>query len=85
VAWQQLRANAAVFLGWLRLCLRHGWMGSLRRATNAHELIEASDGGFTAELLAARRRRKLLLPYGPKAAALGVGAKDPPWKFERSP
>lgn len=85
MAWQQLRANAAVFLDWFRLCLRHGWFGSLRAATNKHELLEMGDGGFTARVIASRRRRKLHLFYGPRAAKLGVGSLDPPWKFERSP
>ena len=85
MAWQQLRANAAVFLDWFRLCLRHGWFASLRAASNRHELVEVSDGGFTDQVIAARRRRKLHLFYGLKAAALGIGSLDPPWKFERSP
>lgn len=85
MTWQQLRANAAVLLDWFRLCLRHGWFGSLRAATNDHELAEIGDGGFTERVIAARRRRKLHLFYGPKAAALGVGSLDPPWKFESSP
>ena len=83
--WQQLRANAAVFLDWFRLCLRHGWFGSLRRATNAHELVEARDGGYTEQVAAARRRHRLDLPYGPAAAALGLGTLDPPWRYAAEP
>ncbi len=85
IGWQQLRANAAVFLDWFRLCLRHGWFGSLRQATNAHELVEFGDGDFTGRIRDARRRLKLDLPYGPKAAAMGIGALHPPWKLESSP
>jgi hypothetical protein len=34
VAWQQLRASAALLAEWLKICWREGWLGSPRRNTN---------------------------------------------------
>jgi hypothetical protein len=34
IAWQQLRASAALLAEWLKVCWREGWFGSTRRNTN---------------------------------------------------
>ena len=41
-AWQQLRSSAAMFLEWLRICLRQGWVGRGGPRAEARPLAAAS-------------------------------------------
>jgi hypothetical protein len=76
VSAQQVRADAALLIEWLRLSLRHGWIGSwTRRNTNAPRPVD--DKGRTERILAARRKRALRFPYGKMAVRLGL-CKPPP-------
>jgi hypothetical protein len=82
--WQQLRANAALLIEWLRICIREGWLGSARR--NKHKPFKTDAYGAEAvtKLVKFRRRISLLQPYGPKAHALGVGNLLPPSQRTRT-
>lgn len=72
--WQQLRAQAALLLEWLCLAWREGWLGSARRNRHDPERRFQEAGFRAASSLRGSRARKLLnLPYGPPAAALGIG------------
>jgi hypothetical protein len=75
--WQTLRLHAAMFLDWLRICVRNGWLGSPR--TNPNEPTPVSDGGRLAKIMASRAKYQLSLPYGPQAARRRLGFHDPPW------
>jgi hypothetical protein len=82
LAWQELRASAALFLEWFRLCLRHGWLCSHRRRNYAQPVPFTDADNALRSVLGKRRRMGLDLPYG-KAAALcgiivGTGANGPP-------
>ena len=81
VAWQVLRRSAAMFVEWFRLCVRHGWIHSprapkTRRNAIAHFLL--SGGSRLSSVLAARRVRRLHLPYGTAAIAAGLSRHGPP-------
>lgn len=75
---QQLRLHAAMLLEWLRICLRQGWLASVRKATNHALPTGRGPGTRLAKTLKARAEQHLHLPYGPKAYPLG-GWHDPPW------
>jgi hypothetical protein len=76
VTAQQLRAEAALLIEWLRLSLRHGWIGSwANRNTNAPRAVD--EKGRTERILASRRKRALRFPYGKMAVRLGL-CKPPP-------
>ncbi|MGO9973139.1 MAG: hypothetical protein ACLP01_10075 [Solirubrobacteraceae bacterium] len=79
VRWQILRQHAAMFLDWLRICLRNGWFASLRARTNPNDPTEVSAGGRLKAVLGARAKYQLALPYGPQAARIRLGFHDPPW------
>jgi hypothetical protein len=71
---QQLRANAALVVEWLRILHREGWVGSARRMARdakSREHTSHSRGGWQ-KLLKFRREKGLTRPYGPKAEALGL-------------
>jgi len=71
---QQLRANAALVVEWLRILHREGWVGSARRMAReakSREHTNHSRGGWQ-KLLKFRRDKGLTRPYGPKAEALGL-------------
>jgi hypothetical protein len=71
VTAQQLRAEAALLIEWLRLSLRHGWIGSwANRNTNAPRAVD--EKGRTERILASRRKRALRFPYGKMAVRLGL-------------
>ncbi len=72
----QLRAEAALFIDWLRLSLRHGWIGSWKNR-NENQPAPIDDKGRLATILRARRRRALQFPYGKQAVKLGL-CKPPP-------
>jgi hypothetical protein len=78
LAWQQLRASAALVVEWMRICYRAGWLGTarvvqrMRRAAERRTLGRAyrfSELGQEAldSLLASRRATGLDDPYGAKA------------------
>lgn len=81
---QELRAQAALLIEWLRISFREGWLGSARRNRKT-----ASSYGFGARaaesLRKARARIGLAGPYGPMAAALGIGEALPPSRRPRKP
>ncbi len=66
--WQQLRANAALLVEWLRMSYLHGWLDDTRRPPRAVTKIGRGDE-------AARRLRQfraqigLNRPYGPAAVS----------------
>lgn len=73
---QQLRAEAALLIDWLRLSLRHGWIGSWSKINKNTPVVVGDDGRLKA-ILRARLKRALQLPYGRQAVLLGL-AKPPP-------
>lgn len=73
---QQLRAEAALLIEWLRLCLRHGFIGSWANR-NQNTPVEVNDHGRRAKIARARAKRALQLPYGAMAVRLGL-CKPPP-------
>lgn len=75
VGCQQLRANAALVIEWLRILDREGWMGSARRNSSGPKTDDPGCG--LESLLGSRLRNGLCLPYGRKAVALGVGPLRP--------
>ena len=74
---QQLRAAAVVLLEWFRLCLRHGWLGSHKKLNLAAPALR-NMGKRLFEILEARKRWALDLPYGEAARACGLGRHGPP-------
>ena len=72
---QQLRANAALVVEWLRILDREGWSGSARR--NAHRVRRDEPGEGLDVLLASRMKNGLTIPYGRVAVALGIGPRRP--------
>jgi hypothetical protein len=84
-AWQELRAQAALVCEWLCIAFREGWLGSARRnkkaKTNLHSLGEKGAKG----LKRFRAKVGLRKPYGPNAAALGLGNLEPPSRRGKAP
>lgn len=82
LAWQELRASAALLLEWFRLSLRHGWLGSHRRR-NISQPTPFTDADRALEAMLLKRRKMALdLPYGRSAEISGVivgpGTHGPP-------
>jgi hypothetical protein len=79
--WHRLRANVACFIDWLRIAAVNGWLGSARSAKRARKgvrtKIDAAAKAVT-KLIKDRSNDGLDLPYGPNAAALGLGETTPP-------
>jgi hypothetical protein len=78
-ACQQLRANAALIIEWLRILWREGWLGSARRNSGKPKSGDGSEG--LAKRLERRLNSMLHLPYTPeKLTALGgkFTGKPPP-------
>jgi hypothetical protein len=73
---QQLRAEASMFAEWLRLSLRHGWIGSWKKL-NTNAPVPVNDKGRLATIKLSRSKRTLQLPYGAQAIRLGL-TKAPP-------
>lgn len=76
---QELRAQAARFIEWLRILMRHGWLASTRvRNTNTPVPVDGSRR--LRSLLWARKRYRLDLPYGIYAhkAGFALDANPPP-------
>lgn len=72
---QRLRCAVARYLEWMYICLRHGWIGSHRYRNLATAMPRSAWHGVM-KIKKARAKRGLLLPYGPKAYALGLAATD---------
>lgn len=81
---QELRAQAALLVEWLRISYREGWLGSARRNRRATALYGFGERAARS-LRKARERIGLSLPYGPAAAALGLGDALPPSKRPDAP
>lgn len=76
---QRLRAQAARFLEWFRICLRFGWLAG-HKAARAAELRAKNGIGADSHqgLLFNRRKRRLDLPYGDAAVRCGLARAGPP-------
>jgi hypothetical protein len=84
LAWQDLRAQAALVAEWLRISWREGWLGSARR--NAANPTRFGEGKRRAESFRLYRAKAgLTLPYGVAAAALGLGLEEPPSRRGKAP
>ena len=84
IGWQKLRAHAAMLLDWLGICARQGWLDG-RTKSNPREKQVLPEGEYRKQILASRRKRRLATPYGPAAARLGLGSKEPPWRLRAGP
>jgi hypothetical protein len=76
VPCQALRAAAGLLVEWLRLCLRHGWLGSHRTINRADIEVREGGRGDWAKVWESRRDLDLDLPYGPKALDLGYATDE---------
>lgn len=75
---QELRAQAALLVEWLRISWREGWLGSARRNRKSSARHDSFGAKAVSSLKKARDRLGLTLPYGQAAAALGLGDALPP-------
>jgi hypothetical protein len=83
-AWQELRAQGALLVEWLRISWREGWLGSARR--NTGQPTRYGEGKRRATRLGDFRARiGLTRPYGTAAEALGLGKREPPSKRAKAP
>ncbi len=71
--WRRAGRPASLVIEWLRICLRHGWIGNhpIRNHAEpkpcvAHDRLPATRN--------ARRKYGLDLPYGPAAHHLGLAS-----------
>jgi hypothetical protein len=84
--WQQLRANAALLVEWLRIIHREGWLGSARRQGREVRSRERVHHGLGwRKFLRFRTRTGLNRPYGPKALALGLTGPSSPEEMALPP
>lgn len=83
IACQQLRANAALLIEWLRILDREGWLGSARR--NREEEFDRRSRGALQRFLRHRVEKGLHLPYGPAADTLRAQELLPTEEFGPSP
>jgi len=76
---QLSRARAGLLLDWIRLCLRHGWVGSWKKR-NEKEPYAYSASNALERVIKARMKRLLDLPYGGAAEKLKLhkGGAPPP-------
>jgi hypothetical protein len=75
--WQQLRANAALVLEWLRILCRQGWLDG-HILNERSPVVQRNDEGLR-RFMKSRNKLGLHRPYGAKAKALGLIPKpDPP-------
>ncbi len=75
---QELRAQAALLVEWLRISWREGWLGSARRNRKSPALHDSFGAKAVANLKKSRDLSGLRVPYGPQADALGLGDALPP-------
>lgn len=80
IGCQELRAQAALLVEWLRISWREGWLGSARRNRKSQANYDYLGQKGSKGLKKSRDRIGLSLPYGVKAAALGIGQLEPPSK-----
>lgn len=92
VAWQQLRANASVFLHWFIMCVREDWLTSPTLKKNRRRgKTEMSITAIQSWEYFQRRRHRdgLDAPYGRIALELGYGGWRPgqplPPELQRDP
>jgi hypothetical protein len=69
-----LRATAALFIEWFRICLRHGWLGNHKRRNRNQPHARHTGMGQYNDMLAERRDCALDLPYGHAALEAGLAA-----------
>ena len=72
---QELRTACAMLVDWLRICLRHGWIGTHNRR-NERQPHRCTDAGRAERVREARDLYGLNLPYGPAAVACGARTTD---------
>jgi hypothetical protein len=78
LGWERLRLAVALMAEWFRLDVRHGWLGSPRRARRT-EVVKWRGERRLNSTLRARARHGLDLPYGANAVANGFAvAPEPP-------
>ncbi|MDQ6776127.1 MAG: hypothetical protein M3071_07915 [Actinomycetota bacterium] len=76
---QRLRGAAGALIEWVLIAHRCGWLGHLSQPRQFNEgNYTANAENRLAKLRARRRAAGLDLPYGPRAAELGVGPALPP-------
>ena len=75
---QELRAQAALLVEWLRISWREGWLGSARRNKKSPSRYQSFGTRAVKSFKKNRDRAGLSLPYGVKASALGIGQPLPP-------
>lgn len=71
----ELRTACAMLVDWLRICLRHGWIGQHRRRNEREAYLGQDSGKVQARMAAvslARDVYELNAPYGPAAVACGA-------------
>lgn len=80
---QLARSRAGLMLEWIRICLRHGWVGSWKKI-NDNEPYVYSAAKTLDRVLKARMKRLLDLPYGAAAEKLKLhkGGAPPPMLLE---
>jgi hypothetical protein len=73
--WHRLRANVACLIDWLRIASKNGWLSSAVAAVRHVGERKFKHAGQSAatSLGNMRARMGLLIPYGAKAALLGLG------------
>ncbi len=76
IDWQQLRANSALLVEWLRILSRHGWTGSARGNYCAAEKEDIGEKALE-RFMENRQALGLNGPYGPVAVAEGFGELRP--------
>lgn len=76
---QLARARAGLLLDWIRLCLRHGWVGSWKKRNEKEPFIYGAAKQLE-RVIKARMKRLLDLPYGAAAEKLKLhkGGAPPP-------
>jgi len=77
ISCQEARSQAARFIDWFRILLRNGWLGTHRQLNNGQEKI-ISGARRLQNILTARRRHGLALPYGPAAFNAGFAPSPAP-------
>jgi hypothetical protein len=80
----QLRATTTILLDWLLACMRRGYLASARHPHLREASFHEEALRRVAEQQAHRRRHGLDLPYGPRAAELGLGPAHPPSHRQRA-
>lgn len=77
----ELRTACAMLIDWLRICLRHGWIGQHNRRNERDARLGRDSTKVIAKAERVRQARQaygLDLPYGPAALACGAATSDEP-------